>query len=219
MVNENRIPHYFAKGSARSFDEDGMHLSATCTNWPWRTGNWRKTYPGTLLCEGSYFYFIPSAASTYVRLSFSAWKRSPGFVVADGRERKLRVPVLYFFFFSDPKQVKKLRAIFSCRREPIKNFGSHLLSVLKISFGHTRISWKRGHFNNNRGKYTHRRYHWLKLASDSIFLIREQTQRGGPASSRRNPKCDKNGVFATPYVRDEKTRLLREVSIEFCDIK
>lgn len=39
MVNENRIPHYFAKGSARSFDEDGMHLSATCTNWPWRTGN------------------------------------------------------------------------------------------------------------------------------------------------------------------------------------
>jgi hypothetical protein len=52
-----------------------MHLSATCTNWPWRTGNWRKTYPGDALCEGSYFYFIPSAASTSL---FHCMGKEPG---------------------------------------------------------------------------------------------------------------------------------------------
>lgn len=62
--------------------------------------------------RGIIFLFHPvSSGDVRTSLSFSAWERSPGFVVADGRERKLRVPVLYFFFFSDPKQVKKLRAI------------------------------------------------------------------------------------------------------------
>lgn len=193
MVNENRIPHYFAE-SFWSGLVWCMHLSTTCTNWPGRTGNWRKTCPGRFM-RGIIFLFHPVSNGD---VSFSAWKRSPGFVVADGRERKLRAPVLYFFFFSDPKQVKKLRAVFFCRRKPIKNFGAHLLSVLKISFGHTRISWKRGHSNNNRAKYTHRRYHWLKLARAILsFLIREQTQRGG-RRAQRNPKCDKNGVFASP---------------------
>lgn len=39
MVNENQIPHYFAKGSVSGqvvWWGLRMHLSATCTNWPWR---------------------------------------------------------------------------------------------------------------------------------------------------------------------------------------